>query len=112
YPQKSAAHILGYIGEVDQGIVEKNPYYQSGDYIGISGIEKAYEEYLRGKRGIEIVLVDVFNREKGKFMNGIYDSVAVSGSNLQLTLDAELQKYGESLMQNKKGSIVAIDPST
>src|SRR5690606_31919545 len=51
YPQKSAAHILGYIGEVDQGIVNKNPYYQSGDYIGISGIEKAYEEYLRGKRG-------------------------------------------------------------
>lgn len=112
YPQKSAAHILGYIGEVDQSIVNENPYYQSGDYIGISGIEKSYEERLRGKRGIEIVLVDVFNREKGKFMGGMYDSVAVSGSNLKLSLDAGLQKYGEQLMQNKKGSIVAIDPST
>lgn len=112
YPRKSASHILGYIGEVSQKTIEQDPYYEAGDYIGISGIEKSYEEYLRGKRGLEIVMVDVFNREKGKFMEGMYDSTAVAGSDLKLTIDAGLQKYGELLMQNKKGSIVAIDPST
>lgn len=112
YPQESAAHILGYIGEVNQEIVNDNSYYEAGDYIGISGVEKSYEEHLRGKRGLEIVMVDVFNREKGKFMDGLYDSTAVAGSDIKLSIDAELQKYGEQLMQNKKGSIVAIDPST
>tara|TARA_R110002050_G_scaffold171682_1_gene303765 strand:+ start:7266 stop:9098 length:1833 start_codon:yes stop_codon:yes gene_type:complete len=112
YPQAVAAHLLGYVGEVDQSMVEKNPYYRSGDYIGISGLEKKYEEILRGKRGVEIQMVDVFNREKGKFMDGIYDSTAVSGSNITTALDISLQQYGELLMQNKKGSIVAINPST
>lgn len=112
YPQAVAAHLLGYVGEVDQSMVEKNPYYRSGDYIGISGLEKKYEEILRGKRGVEIQMVDVFNREKGKFMDGIYDSTAVSGSNITTALDIDLQQYGELLMQNKKGSIVAINPST
>ncbi len=112
YPERTAAHVLGYVGEVSPSVIEKNDYYKSGDYIGISGIEKEYEESLRGKRGVEIQMVDVFNREKGKFMDGAYDSTAVSGSNLQLTIDAKLQEYGEQLMQNKKGSIVAIDPST
>ena len=112
YPKKTAAHVLGYVGEVSPSTVEKNNYYKSGDYIGISGIEKEYELALRGKRGVEIQMVDVFNREKGKFMDGAYDSTAVSGSDLQLTIDAKLQQYGEQLMQNKKGSIVAIDPST
>ncbi len=112
YPQKTAAHILGYVGEASPKVIEQNPYYRSGDHIGISGLEMEYEEVLRGKRGVKIVMVDVFNREKGKFRNGIYDSTAVSGKNLQLSLDAELQAYGERLMQNKKGSIVAIDPRT
>ncbi len=112
YPQKTAAHVLGYVGEVSPKIIEEDPYYKSGDHIGIHGIEKEYEEVLRGKRGVEIVLVDVFNRQKGKYMNGQYDSTAISGSNLQLTLDNKLQTYGEALMQNKKGSIVAIDPKT
>jgi len=112
YPEKTAAHILGYVGEVSQSVVDKNPYYKSGDHMGISGIEKEYEEALRGKRGVEIVMVDVFNREKGQFMDGAFDSTAVSGNNLQLTIDAELQAYGEKLMQNKKGSIVAIDPQS
>ena len=112
YPKKTAAHVLGYVGEVNPSTIEKNDYYSSGDYIGISGIEKEYEEALRGKRGVEMQMVDVFNRSKGKFMGGAYDSTAVSGSNLQLTIDAKLQQYGEELMQNKKGSIVAIDPST
>jgi penicillin-binding protein 2 len=112
YPQKTAAHILGYVGEASPKVIEQDEYYKSGDHIGISGIEKEYEVALRGKRGQEIQMVDVFNREKGKFMDGRFDSTAVSGSDLQLTIDAALQKYGETLMQNKKGSIVAIDPQT
>ena len=112
YPQNTASHLLGYVGEVNAKKVEEDPYYKSGDHIGISGIEKSYEEVLRGQRGVERVLVDVFNREKGKFMDGAYDSSAISGSNLQLTIDAALQQYGELLMQNKKGSIVAIEPNT
>lgn len=112
YPEQTAAHVLGYVGEVNAKKVADDPYYKSGDQLGISGIEKSYEEALRGKRGVERVLVDVFNREKGKFMDGAYDSSAISGSKLQLTLDADLQHYGELLMQNKKGSIVAIEPET
>src|SRR5690554_4439249 len=112
YPRKTAAHILGYVGEASPRIIEETPYYKPGDHIGISGIERQYEEMLRGKRGVEIVLVDVFNREKGKYMNGQFDSTAVSGSNLQLTIDNKLQAYGEALLQNKKGSIVAIEPET
>ncbi len=112
YPQKTAAHLLGYVGEVNQKMIENNKYYKSGDHIGISGIEKQYEKELRGRRGKKIVMVDVFNREKGKFMDGIHDSTAVSGESLRLSISAKLQKYGEKLMQNKKGSIVAIDPRT
>jgi penicillin-binding protein 2 len=112
YPARIAAHTLGYIGEVDDKVVAKNPYYQSGDYIGISGLEASYEEELRGQRGVRIVMVDVFNREKGRFSNGEYDSIAVSGKNLTTTLDLELQRLGEKLLENKIGSAVAIEPST
>ncbi|KAA3644474.1 MAG: penicillin-binding protein 2 [Bacteroidetes bacterium] len=112
YPQKTAAHLLGYVGEANQKMIAENAYYKSGDHIGISGIEKQYETELRGKRGLKIVMVDVFNREKGSFMNGIYDTTAISGSSIQLSISAKLQRYGEELMQNKKGSIVAIDPKT
>lgn len=112
YPQKTAAHLLGYVGEASQKIIESNKYYKAGDHIGISGIEKQYEEELRGRRGKKIVMVDVFNREKGKFMGGIHDSTAISGSNIKLSISAKLQRYGEKLMQNKRGSIVAIDPRT
>jgi penicillin-binding protein 2 len=112
YPFKSAAHTLGYIGEVNQTEIEKNPYYQSGDYIGISGIEYTYEKFLRGRRGVRYMMVDNLNREKGRFRNGELDTAAIAGKNLQLTLDIILQNYGELLMQNKKGSIVAIEPET
>lgn len=112
YPFPNAAHVLGYIGEVNSEEVEEDSYYKSGDYIGRSGIEKYYENDLRGLKGLKIKLVDVFNREKGSFQNGKYDSTAVSGTDLYLSIDAQLQAYGELLMQNKKGSIVAIDPST
>ena len=112
YPAPIAAHILGYIGEVNSTTIEEDPYYQMGDYIGISGIEKAYEEELRGVKGRRVVLVDVHNREKGSFKNGKEDVKAQPGKDLWCTLDMDLQKYGERLMEGKKGSIVAIEPST
>ena len=112
YPASIAAHILGYIGEVNSNTIEEEPYYQMGDYIGISGIEKAYEEELRGVKGRRIVLVDVHNREKGSYKNGKEDVKAQPGKDLWCTLDMDLQKYGEKLMEGKRGSIVAIEPST
>ncbi|MBL7893396.1 MAG: penicillin-binding protein 2, partial [Bacteroidia bacterium] len=96
----------------DKAITDANPYYKDGDYIGISGIEKSYEEELRGKKGVKIMMVDVHNREKGSFMNGIYDTLSLPGKGLTCTLDRELQRYGELLMQTKFGSAVAIEPST
>ena len=112
YERPIAAHVLGYIGEVDDKEIKENPYYKQGDYIGKSGLEKSYEEQLRGQKGKKIVLVDVHNREKGSFQNGMYDTVAVAGHNLYSTIDADLQEYAEKLMANKRGSIVAIEPST
>lgn len=112
YPQRTAPHLLGYIGEVSKQTVEKKPYYRSGDYIGKSGLEYTYEKALRGKRGVKMVLVDVHNREKESFEDGKYDTLAVSGIDITTTVDAELQAYGERLMNNKIGSIVAIEPST
>lgn len=112
YPQKIAAHMLGYIGEADKKMTEKDSYYREGDYIGISGIEKTYEKELRGKKGMRIIVRDVNNRDKGSYMNGLYDTLAKPGKSLTTTLDGDLQAYGELLMQNKLGSIVAIDPST
>ncbi len=112
YPYSTAAHLLGYLGEVDENVTEKNPYYQMGDYIGISGIEQSYEKELRGRRGVRYVMVDVFNREKGRFEEGRYDTLSIEGENLTLSLDADLQAYAEKLFQNKMGSAVAIDPST
>lgn len=112
YPQKIAAHLLGYIGEVDKGLTKVNPYYNEGDYIGINGIEKSYEKDLRGIKGMKIVMVDVHNREKGSYLNGMYDTLSVPGKPLTSSLDAGIQMLGERLMQNKTGSIVAIEPST
>ena len=112
YPEPIAAHILGYVGEVNQELLENDPYYQMGDYIGISGIEKTYEQELRGIKGKRVVLVDVHNREKGRFHDGKEDVIATPGQSLWSTLDMGLQKYGEELMKNKRGSIVAIEPET
>ncbi len=111
YPEKTAAHVVGYVGEVDENTAKKDPYYNSGDYIGISGVEKSYEDVLRGKKGVEIFMVDVHNRIKGQYRKGRYDTAAVHGGNIVLTLDNELQKYGERLFNHKIGSIVALDPS-
>jgi penicillin-binding protein 2 len=112
YPMSIGAHLLGYIGEVTPGQVEKDLYYKQGDYIGISGIERAYEKELRGIKGLKIRMVDVLNRDVGSFENGRYDTAAVMGGDLYTGIDADLQEYGEKLMKNKRGSIVAIDPKT
>lgn len=112
YTTEKAAHILGYVGEVNEKIIEKNDYYKSGDYIGISGIEQSYEDYLRGQKGVNVYLVDVHNRIKGTYANGRLDKKARVGSNIISTVDLDLQAYGEKLMDKKIGSIVAIEPST
>ncbi len=112
YPRDIAAHALGYVGEVNEKEIEKNPYYQMGDYIGVSGIEKSYEEFLRGEKGRKIYLVDVHNRIKGSYQGGRADRKAEVGRNLVSTLDADLQAYGEKLMGKFNGSIVAIEPSS
>ncbi len=112
YPEPIAAHVLGYVGEVNDKIIANDPYYKSGDYIGISGIERSYEKEVRGKKGVKIYLVDVHNSIKGSYKDGAFDTASVVGSNITTTLDAELQSYGEKLMLNKIGSIVAIEPAT
>ncbi|WP_423149182.1 penicillin-binding protein 2 [Rubrolithibacter danxiaensis] len=113
YPDSTAAQFLGYIGEVtDKEIEESDGFYQPGDYIGRSGVERSYEELLRGQRGVQNLMVDAFNRPKGHFANGKYDTLAVAGDKLISSLDKELQKLGEKLMQNKIGSIVAIEPGS
>ena len=112
YPEKSAAHILGYVSQVPDYILKKNNYYKKNDNYGMTGVENSYEKELRGTQGVKYVIRDVWNAPKGSFQNGKYDSIAVNGKDLELTIDNELQKYAEQLMQNKKGSIVAIEPGT
>lgn len=112
YPSKSAAQVLGYVGEVNQRMIEADKYYRSGDYIGVSGLEKTYEKELRGIKGINNYMVDVHNRIKGRYNNGAEDTTAILGQNLLTGIDASLQAYAESLMTNKKGAIVAIEPSS
>jgi penicillin-binding protein 2 len=112
YPFPIAAHVLGYIGEVSRKNLEQDSFYAQGDYVGISGIEKFYEKDLRGIKGVRKLMVDVYNREKGAFHNGKYDINAQNGKNLYTGIDRKLQEYGERLMQNKIGAIVAIEPKT
>jgi penicillin-binding protein 2 len=112
YTKPIAAHILGYVSEVDDNIIKKEPYYKPGDYIGKSGIEEAYEKEIRGEKGVKIFLVDVLSRVKGSYEEGIKDSDAVQGKNIVSSIDIDLQEYGEYLMRNKSGSIVAIEPET
>lgn len=114
YPHENIAHVLGFMGEVDNDDLSKEieNKYASGDYIGRSGIERTYEEELRGSKGVAYVLKDNLGRYVESYENGELDSAAVSGSDIVSTIDLDLQAYGEALMQNKMGSIVAIEPST
>jgi len=113
YPDSTAAQFLGFIGEVkDEVIAKSGGYYRLGDYIGVTGVEKAYENVLRGQRGVKKMMVDSRGIQKEPYANGAYDTVAVPGERLTSSLDIKIQKLGEKLMQNKVGSIVAIEPST
>ncbi len=102
----------GYLSEVNARKVEQDPYYKSGDVIGVGGLESYYEKEMRGRRGVSYVLVDVHNNQKGSFKDGHYDTLAVEGKDLFTGIDLDMQRLGEQLMVNKKGSIVALDPRT
>ena len=112
YPFAAGANLFGYVTEVDAGFIKKNPEYRSGDYVGASGLEKSYEDVLKGVKGYNILLRDVHNRIQSSFEDGAYDKDAVPGKDIVSTIDGHLQQYGEKLMQNKVGSVVAIEPST
>lgn len=112
YEYPNAAHVLGNIGEVNRKDIQSDDYYVQGDNSGRSGVERSYEKELRGVKGVEILLRDVHGRIKGKYDEGNSDIAPVSGKNLTLSIDMDLQAYGEKLMRNKVGSIVMIEPAT
>ncbi|RVT73110.1 penicillin-binding protein 2 [Flavobacterium sufflavum] len=112
YEVDFGANIFGSIVQVNDKIIEKNPYYKSGDLIGKQGVEEYYEEILRGIKGVKYFQKDKYNREIGSYKNGKYDTISVQGEDINLTIDAEIQRYGEQLMVNKRGGIVAIEPKT
>lgn len=112
YQVNVASNVFGFITQVNQKIIDDNPYYQPGDFIGRQGVEEYYEEYLRGKKGVRYIQRDKFNREIGPYKNGIFDTIAVQGNDITITLDIDLQKYGTELMVNKRGGIVAIEPKS
>lgn len=113
YPDSAAAQFLGYIGEATDAIIKRSGgYYSPGDYVGITGVEKSYETLLRGQRGVQTQMVDSRNANKGRYANGAFDTSAIAGDRLVSSLDMTIQKLGESLMRNKVGSIVAIEPSS
>lgn len=112
YQYPYAAHVLGDMAEVSPADIEEDDYYQPGDYIGKLGVERSYEQKLRGEKGIQILLRDAHGRVQGSYQNGAFDRRPVAGKNLTLSIDLGLQALGERLMEGKIGSIVAIEPST
>ncbi|MBS1972741.1 MAG: penicillin-binding protein 2, partial [Bacteroidetes bacterium] len=112
YPFDAAAHILGYVGEVDSSVLRRSSGYQLGDYVGRTGLEQYYEKALMGQRGIEFWLKDNKNRLVGHYENKMYDTAAIAGKNLRTYIDIGLQQFAEKLMSNKVGSVVAIEPKT
>jgi penicillin-binding protein 2 len=113
YPHHNASHVLGYLGEVNKTVIEKSDgKYEMGDFIGKTGLEIAYENELGGKKGINYVLKDPHGRKIGSYENGKLDSLAIPGEDMEISIDLELQAYADSLMMNKRGGLVAIEPST
>lgn len=114
YPSPTAAHALGYIGEISAGQLGRDTlsYYSQGDYVGLSGLEKYYEKELRGNKGVKYKMVNVRGMDKGPFKEGQYDTISIAGKNLTSTIDLDLQQFGELLMAGKTGSVVAIEPKT
>lgn len=112
YNYKAAANVLGNVREVNQNDIDRDDYYNPGDYTGDLGVEKSYERYLRGDKGVEILMRDALGRIQGRYEDGALDMPPHSGRNLTLSLDIKLQQYAESLMVNKIGAVVAIEPKT
>jgi len=113
YPFNAGAHFMGYIGEVDSNIINRsNGFYESGDYVGRTGLESYYEKILMGQRGLQVLIKDHKNRVKGKYANGEMDEPAIAGRGLHTYVDIEVQQLAEKLMMNKVGAVVAIEPKT
>src|SRR5690606_9674808 len=112
YQVDVGANVFGYIRQINEMELKKRPYYKSGELIGMRGVEQAYEEDLRGIRGVHFIQKDKFNKEIGPFKDGIYDTVAVKGNDSITSIDKDLQKYGDELMIRKRCVIVAIEPET
>ena len=112
YQYPYAAHVLGDVGEVNDADIEEDDYYQPGDFIGKTGVEKSYEKQLRGVKGVQILLRDAHGRIQGNYQNGRLDQRPVPGKDLTLGIDLNLQALGERMLQGKIGAIVAIEPST
>jgi len=114
YPARTLANSLGYVSQVTRKQLDEQetPYYRQGDYIGHSGLEEQYESILRGRRGIKFVMQNVRGINKGSWKNGAFDSLAVAGQSLYTGIDLTIQQYADTLMQNKIGSVVAIEPAT
>ena len=112
YQIDHSANVLGYIAEVNNRIIENNPYYRMGDLIGMQGVEEQYEGVLRGVKGVKYTQKDRFNREIGPYKGGAFDTLPERGKDIVLTIESQLQAYGEELMVNKRGGIVALEPAT
>lgn len=112
YETTIGANVLGDIGEVNDRNIKNDNYYQSGDLIGKAGVEASYESTLRGQKGIKFIQKDRFNRNLGPYQDGIHDTLPEAGKDIKITIDADLQAYGELLMTNKRGGIIAIDPKS
>ena len=112
YPRKIGGNLLGFIGEVDQNRLDRDPSYRKGEYIGMTGVESAYEQVLRGRKGVKILECDAGNVVKSSHMDGLYDTLPETGASIICTIDARLQALGEELMAGKVGAAVAIEPST
>lgn len=112
YNYKAAGNVLGNVREVNPKDMEQDDYYSRGDYIGDIGVEHTYERHLRGVKGAEVLMRDALGRIQGRYEDGALDRDAVAGKNIKLSLNIELQQYAESLMMNKKGAVVAIEPAT
>ena len=112
YDTKSAANALGYISEVNERDLEQNPYYVQGELKGRTGVEQTYEDTLRGKKGVQYIQKDRFNRDIGPYKDGALDTPPEQGKEISITIDKVLQEYGERLMHGKRGGIVALEPSS
>lgn len=114
YPSHTLANALGYISEISRKQLDEQeyPYYRQGDYIGHNGLEEQYEEQLRGRRGVKFMMQNVRGVNKGSWKDGAFDTLAIAGKNLITGIDSDLQRFGDSLMMNKVGAIVAVEPAT